>query len=217
MAATDLTITLAAVIEWQAPGGAVRLADGGVVKFNPGSGLATFEGEHPVFGTITVIDEFENVIGDQVEGGNISFAPSASASLADWWRTDLENTPLRVWIGEIDRADGVTLTDAELVADWLVDTARREQLDGGDILSLDFMTRLEKLFEIRQGNVCSDTFHQSINPGERGFENCTDAQGFFAWGTESPPASRSGSGGAGGGGGGGGGGGAGGFPFPNQN
>lgn len=212
MAATDLAITLGAVLEWQAPGGAVRLAQGGVVKFDPGTGLSVFDSEHPVFGSIVAFDAFESAIDDQVEAGRLTFAPATEAALSDWWRVDLENTALRVWIGEIDPGDGVTLTAAELVADWIVDTALREQGEGSDLLSLESMTRQERMFLMRQGNVCSDTFHQTVFPGERGFENCTDGQRFFAWGTDSPPAPSMG--GAGGNGGGGGGGGNG---FPNIN
>jgi hypothetical protein len=201
MAVTDIAITLAAVLEWQAPGGAVLLADGGVVRFDPGTGLASFTGSHPGFGTIAGFDIFETGIGDQVEGGTISFAPPADAATSAWWRVDLENSRLRLWLGEIDPADGVTLTTAEPVADWLVDTASRDQDDGQDLLTISFMTRQEKLFEIRQGNVCSDAFHQSIWAGERGFENCTDAQAFFAWGAAAPPSGGVGVGSGGGGGG----------------
>lgn len=204
MAVSDHAITLAKVIEWQAPGGAVRLAEGGVVKFDSGAGVVAFESGHPVFGSLARCDAFETAIDDRVEGGNITFAPATGAPVSGWWRGDLENTVLKVWIGEVDPEDGVTLTDAELVADWLLDIAGREQGEGSDLLSLDFITRLERLFEIQQGNTCSDTFHQSIFPGERAFENCTDAQQFFAWGAENPPSSGGTFGGSGGGGGGGG-------------
>lgn len=186
MAATDVSITFAAALLWEAPGGNVALADGGVVKYDPGSGTITFESEHPDFGTIAGFDTFDTGTGDNVDGGVIDFAPPSSATLSNWWRTDLENTRMRLWVGEID-SDGVTLTGEEVLADWLVDTASREQgAAGSDILSVEFMTRLEKLFEINQGNVCSDTFHRSIWSNERGFENCHDGAQYFAWGTEAP-------------------------------
>jgi len=203
MSVSDLSITLAAVIEWQAPGGDVLLADGGVVKFDPGSGELVFTGSDARFGTLAEADEFSIGVGDQAENGSLAFVPPASAASADWWRTDLENSRLRLWLGEVDPADGVTLTDAEILADWIVDTPSREQGNGQDILRLTFMTRDQKLFEIRQGNTCSDAFHQSVWPGERAFENCTDAQQYFAWGTGAPPTGAVGNPEAGGGGGGG--------------
>lgn len=212
MAVSDLAITFATVLEWQAPDGDVLLVDGGVVKFDPGSGEAVFTSSDPDFGSVAAYDVFDTGVGDQVEGGTITFAPSGDASVASWWRTDLENTRLRIWVGEVDPADGVTLTNAEPVADWLVDTPNRDQGNGQDLLTISFMTRQDRMFEVRQGNVCSDPFHQSIWPGERGFENSTDAPQFFAWGAEAPPAGSSGGGTYGDGQGGGGGGGGNGFP-----
>lgn len=200
MSVTDTAITLAAILEWEAPGGTVRLCDGGVVKYDTGAGIVTFESEHPVWGTVIDFGAFEGGIGDMVEGGEIVFAPNPAATLSDWWRDDLENTRLRVWQGEI-ASDGVTLENEELLADWLVDTATRTRgQDGEELMQVECMTRLHKLFQIRDGNTCSDRFHRSIWTGERGFENCHDGPQYFAWGTEGPSGAGS-SGGAQGGGG----------------
>ena len=207
MAVADLSITLAAVLEWQAPDGDVLLADGGLVKFDPGSGVASFTGSHATFGTIASLEVFETGIGDLVEGGKIAFAPPADVATSGWWRTDLENTRIKLWLGEIDPETAV-MADGEILADWLVDTASRQQANGQDLLTIQFMARDQKLFEVRQGNVLSDAHHTRIWPGERGLENATDAQQFFAWGAESPP--------TGGSFGGGGGGGPGGLPGTNQ-
>lgn len=199
MAASDTAITLAMVVEWEAPDGDVRLSDGGVVKFDPGDGEVTYSGEDSVFGTVASVEVFESGVGDMVEGGNIVFAPNGSATLSDWWRADLENTRLRIWLGEID-SDGISLTGEDLLADWLVDTTKRVQGDSGaEALDLDCMSRMQKLFETSQGNVCSDRFHTSIWSGERGFENCHDGPQYFAWGTDNP-SGGSNSNGTGGGG-----------------
>jgi hypothetical protein len=202
MAASDTATSFAAVLLWEAPAGDVRLCDGGVVKFDPGDGTVVFEGDNATFGTVAAFDTIESGSGDTTDGGTLVFAPPSDATLSDWWRTDLENTRLRLWVGKM-AADQVTLTGEELLADWLVDTGKRERGEGGvDLLSIEFMTRLEKLFEVNQGNVCSDAFHDTIWPGERGFENARDQRGFFAWGTEGPRGSGGSFGTSGGGGGG---------------
>lgn len=202
MSKDALSVTLATVLQWDAPDGAVRLSDGGIVKYDSGAGTAIFESEDAVFGTIAAFDNFESGIGDLLEAGTISFAPAPGADVADWWRTDLESTRLRLWAGQI-ASDAVTLEQEENLADWLVDTVTRERgASGQDVLVIKFMTRLRKLAEIQQGNVCSDRFHQTVWSGERGFENCHDGPQYFAWGTEAPP-SGSGGGGSGGGNGGG--------------
>jgi hypothetical protein len=112
--------------------------------------------------------------------------PDPDATVSDWWREDLFDTRLRLWIGEVN-ADGYTVSSATLLADWLVDNVERVQGAGGqDLLSLSLMSRSEKLFLLNEGNVCSDRHHQTVFTGERGFENCTDLMGFVAWGTANP-------------------------------
>ncbi|MFC3097382.1 hypothetical protein [Alteraurantiacibacter palmitatis] len=181
MAATDIAITLATFIRFEAPGGDVLLADGGVVKF----GGDTFDSWHAVFGAIQKIDVIRSTIGDMAERGKLVLAPNPEASVSSWYNFGIRNARVRVWMGELE-ADGVTCTDAKRLADWQVDEITRVQMMGQDLLQIDMIGRGEKLFLTNEGNVCSDRFHQSLFPGERGFENCTDEQGYFAWGAESP-------------------------------
>jgi hypothetical protein len=193
MAATDPVITLAAFLKLEAPDGDVRLCDGGMLDFDS----ERYESQDAVFGTIAEAAELEAAFGDAAEDGQLILAPNPEADLADWWREDLPGCRIRAWMGEVD-ADGVTVTNAEQLADWLVDTGERlQQEDGGDMLALELIGRPEKLFIINEGNVCSDRFHQTLFSGELGMSNCTDLQGFVAWGAASPTRSTSSGGGLG--------------------
>ena len=117
----------------------------------------------------------------------LSLAESAvSLALTDWYGDHLLDARLRTWAGELD-ADGKTVSTAELLDDLLVDTY--EQLigaRGSRLLELGFISRTERFFLRNEGNVCSSPFHQSIYPGERGFDNCTDKVGYRAWGALAP-------------------------------
>ncbi|MBX7496757.1 hypothetical protein K3172_12900 [Qipengyuania sp. 6B39] len=186
MAVTDLAITLAFVLKFEAPGGDVNLCDGGFLDFDAGDGVERYEAEHPVFGSIVSVGEAEAGFGDMAEGGEVVFASNPAADLADWWRSDLFDSRLRIWMVEV-AADMKTATNARLLIDRLVDTAERQQAEGGeDLLALELIGRAEKLFLTNEGNVCSSRFHQTVWPGERGFDNCTDLVGYLAWGTATP-------------------------------
>lgn len=178
MAASDIAITLAAFVKFDAPDGTVRLSDGGVLKFAG----ETYEAAHPTFGSVKTIERIRAAKGDQAERGKILLIPNPAAPVSSWWRADLKYCRMRIWLAEIE-ADGVTASAEELLADWLVDQVTRIQSASGDVLQLDMMSRTERIFLQDEGNVCSDTFHQGIWPGESGFVNCTDIQGYFAWGT----------------------------------
>lgn len=178
MSGTDRTITLATFLKWEAPAGNVRLCDGGFVTFAAESYAAL----HPVFGAVQAFPEVSAGFGDAAEAGQLVLMPAPGATLTDWWRADLFGTRLRLWLGEVG-SDLVSVSSATLLADWLVDNVTREQGPAGsNLLTLDLVSRSERLFLVNEGNVCSDRFHQTVYSGELGFKNCTDVQGYFAWG-----------------------------------
>lgn len=197
MSATDRTITLASFLKWETPASNVLLCDGGTLIYDS----ETYSAKDSVFGSIASFDAIEAGFGDVAESGSLTLAPSPDAALADWWRDDLYDTRIRLWMGEVE-ADGFTVSSATLLADWLVDTVERTQSMGGqDLLTLELMSRSEKLFLKREGNVCSERFHTSVWARELGFRNCTDLVGYIAWGTANPPRGSTGGGGGGSGGG----------------
>lgn len=182
MAASDIAITLAWFLKWDAPGGAVRLSDGGQLDYAD----ERYQSFDAVFGSVMTWPSISGGFNGMAERGRITFAPEKDAALAAWWRADLFDTRLRLWVGELD-ADGITVTTAKQLADWLVDNISRVQGEGGqDLLALDLTARAEKLFLVNEGNVCSERFHSSVWPGEIGFRNCTDVPAPVAWGTAMP-------------------------------
>ena len=181
MTALDRTISLVRLLKWEAPGGTVRLCDGGFVDFAG----ERYESWHPVWGTLVEWPELEAVMDELSESASLSFYPNPAATVADWWRVDLPGGRVRLWEGELD-ADMLTVINATQQADMLVDDAGRVQgPDGSNRLDMDLTGRGERLFLINEGNVCSDRFHQSVWTGELGFVNCTDVPDNFAWGVAS--------------------------------
>lgn len=190
MAVTDAAIMLVAFLKWEAPDGDVRLCDGGFITYDS----EDYAAEDSVFGSVKEWEPVDAAFGDAAEGGTLTLAPHPDAALADWWRDDLENTRLRIWLGETD-SDLKTVSTAEQLADLLVDQVTRVQgKDGEDLLQIELMGRSERLFVQSEGNVCSDRFHQSVWSGELGFLNCHDGPQYFAWGTESPTSQYGGAG-----------------------
>lgn len=188
MAVSDLAITLCEVLKLEVPGGDVRLSDGGFVDF----GGERYNSEHPVFGTRVSTGDFQSGFGDLAEGGTLILAPNPDAALATWYRSDLEDARVRIWLGEVT---GKTLNDAEQIGDLLVDTVSLELAAGVQLLKLGLIARSDKLFLRNEGNVCSTRHHQRQYPGERGFDNCTGTPGYLAWGVQAPQPRSSGGGG----------------------
>ena len=191
MSATDVAITLACFLKFEAPDGNVLLSDGGMLEYDS----EEYTAYDDVFGAVYEPEAIEAAFGDLAEDSTLILAPNPDATLTDWYRTDLENCRVRVWMGEVD-SDGYTVSTAEQLGDYTVDTIeRRQSASGQDLLVLGLIARTEKLFLKREGNVCSERFHKTVFSGEDGFNNCTDLRGYVAWGTESPRAAGAGGGG----------------------
>jgi len=201
-ALNDPVITLVGLMKIDMPGGEVRLCDGGRAMFDSGSGAQEYLSAHSVWGTIAGAEEIEDAINDSAPGGGLALSPAPSTPLSTIINPALQFCRVRFWLGLVD-ADMVTVSNAIFLGDKLIDVPTWHP----DAWRLDFelIDRTERLFLRNEGNVCSSAFHQSIWPGERGFDNCTDTPGQVAWGTESTPSGTAYGTGSGVGGGGGGG------------
>ncbi|WP_439569048.1 hypothetical protein [Sphingopyxis sp.] len=200
MALTDPAFTMVSLLKIEFPSHTVRLCDGGRAVM----GGEEYLSGHDVWGTIAAAEEIEDAMGDSAPGGGFSLMLAPDTPLSTIIDPALQTCRVRFWQGELD-ADMETVIDPELLADKLIDVPRWNPDEW--VLDLDLMDRTEVFFLRSEGNVCSASWHQSVWPGERGFDNCTDTPGQVAWGVEGAPSGTvyRGNGGNGGGGGGGGG------------
>lgn len=198
MAMTDPAFTMVSLIKIEFPSRTVRLSDGGRVMMGGEEYLSSDD----VFGTIAGAEEIEDEMGDSAPGGGLSLMPSPDTTLSTIIDPAMQNCRVRFWQGELD-ADMETVSAPDLLADKLIDVPHWNPDEW--VLDLDLMDRTEIFFLRSEGNVCSASWHQSVWPGERGFDNCTDAPGQVAWGVEGAPSGtvKGGNGGNGGGPGGG--------------
>ncbi|HEU0045074.1 hypothetical protein [Sphingomonas sp.] len=176
-------LTLVGLLKLELPGATVRLCDGGFCDWNG----ERYEAEHPVWGTLAAIEPVEEGVGDLAPGGKLTFMPAADALAAAVSSPAFQNARLRGWLGEMG-SDGKTVTSARPLFDGSIDTTTVRLARGSRMVDVSFVSRAERLFLTNQGNTLSPRFHQSVWPGERGFDNCTGVPTAVAWGTEGAPA-----------------------------
>jgi hypothetical protein len=203
MSATDPIITLSTFVKLEFPDGDVRLCDGGMISYDG----EVYHSQHDVFGSLAGLEAFETGFGDMAESGELVLAPIDEFAFASegsgeplglllaltgagggsyWLREDLLDCRVRAWQGVVD-SDLYTVSAADQLGDYYVDNIVRDQGPGGqNLLRLPLIGRAEKLFLKREGNVCSERHHKTVWAGEDGFNNCTDLQGFVAWGAMAP-------------------------------
>lgn len=161
----------------------IRLCDGGFVYFD----AEKYESADTDFGAIQSVDTIEERTGDEAPGGSLTFLPSSTAAAATLSNPSYQGARIRFWLGRVNAQTGLLEGTPDLVFDGELDTTTLRVGRSTRALDMSFMSIAERLFNIREGNVLSSRFHQSVWPGELGFNNTTGIGTVVAWGVEAPP------------------------------
>ena len=200
MALSDDVIWLAGLIEMQLPTGTVRMSDCAAVKW----GATIYDGVDADFGSVASVDDIEEGIADELPAWSITFHPPSDTSAVTIADAAFQGARILCHLAEVNPATGMVIGTPDLISDGIIDVPTLRI--GKDERAVDFSVvgRTDKLFLLREGNTLSSAFHESVWPGERGFDNATGVQLSVAWGVAGPPRGTVlwGGGGFGGGGGG---------------
>jgi hypothetical protein len=186
---------VAGLVEITLPTTTLRYCDGGFV-YKDGD---KFTSSDPVFGALESLEPVGESIGDVAPAGRMTFLPKSLAAAVDLSQPSFQNSPIRMWLAEVDGETGQIVGTPQLMLDALLDTTELRLARGSRVLEIGFISASERLFLIQEGNVLSPRFHKSIFPEETGLDNATGVSLSVAWGVEAPPRGYSygGSGGVG--------------------
>lgn len=170
-------------LEIQLPGYTLRLIDGAGEIAIAGD---LFLGVDPTYGVLAGIEPFGDGVDAQAPRLVLSLFPptnTASAVLAD---PNAQRSPVKLWFGAIDSLTGLVIDEADL---WFVgelDTPTLRVGQGQRLLEFEVASVWERFFRNDEGARLNNAFHQSIWPGETGFEFTTEVQRQLPWGSDVP-------------------------------
>src|SRR5438067_969233 len=174
MAFTGDVITVAGFAKFELPGYTIRLCDGGVLTWFG----ETYAAEDATFGVIESIETPDESFGDSAPGGKLTMLPKDAAAATTLSQPTYQNSRMRFWFGEVDRATGAVTGTPVLCADMRLDTTNlrlgyTKGAGGYRKLDIEFITSADRLMLTEDGNVLSPAFHKRVWPGELGLDNAT--------------------------------------------
>ena len=176
-------VTIFCALEIVLPTGPLRLLDGaGTVTF----GGRTFTGRDPVFGALATLEiDGDGMDGEAPELTAVIHPPSntAAAILAN---PAQQGAVVSLWMGVLDPVSGLVVPDPDLLFVGEVDVPELSVGEDTRALSIRCVSIFERFFEVQEGVRLNDAFHQSIWPGERGFEYAVDLERQLPWGQDAP-------------------------------
>lgn len=179
-------VLLAGLLRIGLPGHTLLLCDGaGTLVF----GGESYSGRDATFGTIGAMEAVAESAGDQAPGVDCTILPPDLAGAVALCQPGNQQAAVRIWLAAVDVETGLVVPDPELLFAGEIDTAALDIGRGQLAVKLGFASVFERLQEPDEGARLSDSFHQSIFPGELGLQNMTSTTITELWGPgDKPPA-----------------------------
>ncbi|WP_412545827.1 hypothetical protein [Maricaulis sp. MIT060901] len=170
-------------IEIVLPADTVRLSTGLPVTIEG----QPFTPKHTVYGSLGRVEGIEDGIGDTVPAPTVEMLTGSDAGIVNLSTAAAQGSRVRLWFGSINRVSGLAV-GIQQVFTGILDTAELDPHATGKSLKLQLLTTLALALEPKDHRRCSDSFHQSVWPGERGMRRRSDLRRKFAWRTNQPGA-----------------------------
>lgn len=168
-------------IEINFPGYDLRLVDGSAELMMGGE---KFVGRDPTFGTISSIDSLTDGAGDQAPRVSLSLLPPSDTAAASLASAPMQRSRVRFWLGVLDMPTGIVVPDPLLLFDGELDVATMKWGMRTREVEYRIVSVFERFFDLEEGIRLSDSWHQSVWPGELGLSFVTGVTENVPWGTD---------------------------------
>lgn len=162
------------------PGDTIRWTDGGFVVWD----AQTYREVDATFGTISEMETIEDGAGDEATSWAMTIMPPLAA-IADLAAEEAQGSAITLHLGAVDRATGLLIGEPELLQRVELDVATLG-VSAELTLNLECITEEARMLEPNGERIQSDAFHQSVWPGERGYEHQTAARRKVYWRDDGP-------------------------------
>lgn len=186
------SVLLFGALKIELPGYTLRLLDGaGSLVING----ETYAGLDETFGTLAGMSELAEEMGDSAPEVTVTLNPPGLSATAVLAHPGMQGSRGQIIVGAADPISGLSIGTPEVLFLGEIDvpTVNLEQ-DGSRTVEFTIVSVFERLFEVEEGQRASNGWHQSICPGELGFEFMTGTDTNLYWGAKPPSGSTAKSG-----------------------
>lgn len=166
------------------PGYTIRLLDGSAVLQ---IGTETYAGLDERFGTIGGISDLSEEISDNAPEVTVTMMPPDVSATAVLSNPNMQGAVATIMVGAADPMTGAVIGTPEILFLGEIDVPTIG-IDEAGARTVEFtvVSVFERLFEVEEGQRASNGWHQSIWPGELGFDFMTGTDVNLYWGVKPP-------------------------------
>lgn len=176
--------TIFGAVSIDLPTDQINLLDGAAtLTFND----RTYRGKDPTYGTLSAISNLTDGMGSEAPRLSITLLPASDAAASDLAGADKQGSVVTIYMGGVDRATGQVIPSPHLLFIGELDVPTLTAGANTRELEYEVASIFERFFADDEGARLSTGFHQSIWPGELGFDFQTGVPQGVYWGVEAPP------------------------------
>lgn len=160
-------------------GTTVRWTDGGFVFW--GDDLYEAKTE---FGVVSEISELSDGVDGEASSASLTVLPADDEAFGVLIDPATQGATVNISLGAVDFQTGALIGEPDLLLRCEVDVARLTRT--GEALILDCITEEARMLEVNDERRLTDSFHQSVWPGELGYANVTGLDTKIYWRANDP-------------------------------
>lgn len=157
----------------------VRWTDGGFVFW----GDDLYEAKTD-FGVISEISELSDGVDGEASSASLTVLPADDEAFGVLIDPATQGATVNISLGAVDFQTGALIGEPDLLLRCEVDVARLTRT--GEALILDCITEEARMLEVNDERRLTDSFHQSVWPGELGYANVTGLDTKIYWRANDP-------------------------------
>lgn len=146
-----------------------------------------YSGRDATYGTLSSISSLTDGMGSEAPRLSITLLPASDAAAADLAGADMQGSIVTIYLGAVDRASGLVIPSPHLLFIGELDVPILSAGENSRDLEYEVASIFERFFTDDEGARLATGYHQSIWPGELGFDFQTGVPQGVYWGVEAPP------------------------------
>lgn len=159
------------------------------IRLVDGSGQVTiggnvFSGFDATYGTLDAIQAFTDGVGDQSPHLVATIIPPGNAAAAALASSSNQGSTATLYFGAINRATGALIGSADAQFIGEIDVGKLIVGQGYRKVELDIASVWDRFFDVDEGILLNNAWHQSVWTGELGLEYVTTTQYQIPWGSD---------------------------------
>lgn len=147
----------------------------------------TYSGEHSQYGSLDSIDVITEADGQEAPEIRLTLNVPDATGAAQLASADMQGREVQILVGAVDNLSGLIIGTPEVIFLGEIDVPKLTSAKGERTLEFTIVSVFERLFEVEDGVRAQDGWHQSIWPGELGFDYMSGTDKNLYWASQPPP------------------------------